>query len=98
MKHTTYDGEMVMTHADCDFDGYIELNGQEMSRLNNGEKFLTVIRPAAPSNYIKYGCPGDTLGARETNNMRPQFNLKMVSNFFANDQWIMVFTRLNTAL
>ncbi len=82
----------------CDFDGYIELDGQEMSRLKNGEKFLTIIRPAKQSSPAKYGCPGDTLGARETNSMRPQFNLKMVSNFFANGQWIMVFSRLNTAL
>ena len=86
-----------MTYTAYDFDGYIELDGQEMSRLKNGEKFVTVIRPAAQkSSCIKYGSPGDTVGARATDNMRPQFNLKMVSNFFANGQWIMVFSRLNT--
>jgi len=83
-----------MTFDGYDFDGYIELNHQEMSRLKNGDQFLTVVRPANKKNVCTYGYPGDTLGATETGSMRPQYNVKMVSNFLANGQWIMVLARL----
>jgi hypothetical protein len=86
-----------MTYDYFEFDGYIELDRKEMARLKNGEKFVTVIRPAA-NNISKYGAPGVTLGATETNSMRPQFNLKMVSSFFTNGEWIMVFARLKNAM
>ena len=86
-----------MTYSNYGFDGYIELEDQEMSRLKGGDKFLTVVRPATQNSSVKYGSPGDTLGAREAESMRPQFNLRMVSNFFTNGKWIMVFSRLNTA-
>jgi hypothetical protein len=85
-----------MTYAEYDFDGFIELDGQEMTRLKNGDQFLTVIRQATQNSHIRFGHPGDTLAAREVNNVRPQFNLRMISNFFANGQWIMIFSRLNT--
>ncbi|KPJ91653.1 MAG: hypothetical protein AMJ53_11140 [Gammaproteobacteria bacterium SG8_11] len=84
-----------MTYLTYDFDGFIELERHEMKRLKNGEKFLKVVRPAKENGFPRFGCPGDTLGAKETSNLRPQFNLRMVSNFFTNGQCIMVFARLN---
>lgn len=81
-----------MTYSD--FDGYIELNTHEMMRLKSGEKFLTVIRPATKNNITKCGSPGDTLGARETDSLSPQYNVKVVSNFLTNGQWITVLARL----
>ena len=87
-----------MTFDGYDFDGYIELDDQEMSRLKNGDNFLTVIRSANKKNICSYGFPGDRLGATETGSVRPQYNVKMVSNFLANGKWIMVLARLTNAV
>lgn len=87
-----------MTYDGYDFDGYIQLNYQEMSRLKNGEQFVTVIRPANKKNICAYGYPGDTLGATEKDSLRPQFNVKMVSTFLTNGQWIMVLARLTNPM
>ena len=83
-----------MTYDSYDFDGYIELNHQEISRLRNGDQFLTVIRQANRSNICNYGYPGDTLGATETGGIQPQYNVKMLSIFLANGQLIMVLARM----
>lgn len=77
-----------------EFDGYIELNSKEMLRLKNGDKFLTIIRPATKSHICKYGFPGDTLGATESNSFRPQYNVKLVSRFLNKGKWILVLAKL----
>jgi len=87
-----------MTYQVYDFDGVIELERHEMKRLKKGDKFLTVIRPAKESGFPRYGYPGDTLGATETESKRPQYNLRMLSNFYTNGRWIMVFARLNNLM
>jgi hypothetical protein len=84
-----------MTFDAYDFDGYIELDRQEIARLQNGEKFVTVIRPVNQNSNCVYGHPGDTLGATESGSLRPQYNLKVVSNFFANGKLILVLARLS---
>jgi hypothetical protein len=86
-----------MTDDGYDFDGYIELNTQEMNRLNNGDKFLTVIRSAKTNNVCRYGYPGDILGAKESNSLRPKYNVKVVSNFLSKDKWIIVLARLHNS-
>ncbi|MCG6968362.1 MAG: hypothetical protein LJE85_01215 [Gammaproteobacteria bacterium] len=75
-------------------DGYIKLDREELSRLEDGHNFVTVVRPTPGNQWAKYGQPGDTLGAREADNLRPLFNLKVVANFVSNGNWITVLQRL----
>lgn len=85
-----------MTYIGDDFDGYIKLNANEMLKLKNGHKFLTVIRPTTKTHICLYGYPGDSLGATEKNSLHPQYNMKMVSRFLNNGKWIMVLARLSS--
>jgi hypothetical protein len=90
-------GRRLMDYKIYDFDGYIQLDRQEMSRFKNGDDFVSVVRPATGNYMAKYGCPGDTLGATEADSLRPQFNVRVVSNFVSNGKWITVLHRLKTA-
>ena len=85
-------------HRDYDFDGYIQLDHQEMSRFKNGDAFVSVVRPATENSMAKYGYPGDTLGATEADSLRPEFNVRVVSNFVSNGKWITVLHRLKSAV
>lgn len=86
---------MEFNHTDV--DGYIKLEPREMSRLEAGENFVTVVRPATGSPLASYGYPGDTLGVREADSLRSPFNVRVVSNFVTEGKWIMVLHRLKVA-
>jgi hypothetical protein len=83
-----------MEHSHAELDGYIKLDRREMSRLENGENFVSVIRPATGSPQATYGYPGDTLGVREVDGLRSLFNVRVVSSFVSNGKWITVLRRL----
>jgi hypothetical protein len=96
-KHIPTEEGSTMDYSHADVDGYIKLDRREMSRLENGESFVSVIRPAVGSPLATYGCPGDTLGVRGTTSLRSQFNVRVVSNFVTNGKWITVLRRLKVA-
>lgn len=82
-----------MTYDEFQYSGHIELNKQELSRLENGAKFVSVVRPAKGC-ACSIGHPGDVFWASEVNSLKPKYSLRVVSNFQNQNNWIVVMARL----
>ena len=82
-----------MQYDEFQYNGHIELNKKELSRLEQGSKFISVVRPT-DGNACTLGHPGDVFWASEKDSLKPKYSLRVISNFQNHDRWIVVMARL----
>jgi hypothetical protein len=72
---------------------YIDMNEEEITRLDKGDTFITLIRPAE-GNIAPYGTNGDVLWARPGYGAKSKYRLRIISALKRDDNWLIVMHRV----
>lgn len=73
--------------------GYLDLSEEEIVRLDNGDTFLTLVRPVE-GNVYTFGRHGDIFRVRGPNQEHTIYALRVISALMYNNKWLVTTNKM----
>lgn len=85
---------MLQQHHVLGRASFVELNAKEIEALEEGEEFVTLIRPAG-TNICFFGDKENVYLVRKNQECRTRYALKSISALCYGGKWRILMSRLN---